>query len=242
MYPIYETYTGVNFPMKVMIKMDGIDTLNAKLISYARALEDIIPSSCPWLLIRDTDCVPVNKKVMAGNDDKKDVDTNGADFKVVFQNGYGVESTFVSEPDKLARMLSSYYSLSTSDISILQNKILEINTSYQNKVMNILEDVHKELKKHFERQIKKRSGRVYQKLKFEDMLSQITDTNIQYIMTKPIKDMYLKDIHESVETMYGSCLVPKLDHRSIFVYYYSWMSNIDDMFLSHKLMLDKIYQ
>ena len=74
------------------------------------------------------------------------------------------------------------------------------------------------------------------------MLSQITDTNIQYIMTKPIKDMYLKDIHESVETMYGSCLVPKLDHRSIFVYYYSWMSNIDDMFLSHKLMLDKIYQ
>ena len=55
-------------------------------------------------------------------------------------------------------------------------------------------------------------------------------------------DMYLKDIHESVETMYGSCLVPKLDHRSIFVYYYSWMSNIDDMFLSHKLMLDEIYQ
>lgn len=36
--------------MKVMIKMDGIDTLNAKLISYARALKDIIPSSCPCYL------------------------------------------------------------------------------------------------------------------------------------------------------------------------------------------------
>lgn len=44
------------------MKMDGIDTLNGKLISYARALKGIIPSTCEWLIIRDTDCVPLNRK------------------------------------------------------------------------------------------------------------------------------------------------------------------------------------
>lgn len=242
MCPKYESYIGVTFPMKVMIKMDGIDTLNAKLISYSRALKDIIPSSCPWLLIRDTDCVPVNKKVTAGNDDKKDVDTNGAEFKVLFQEGYGVESTFVSEPEKLSKMLCSYYSLAETEVTDLKNKILEINISYRNKVRDILDNVHKELKKHFERQLKKRAGRVYQNLKFEDMLEQISETNIQYIMTKPIMDMYLKDIHVEVEIMYGSRTVPKLDHSSIFTYYYTWMTSINDMFVSHKTILDEIYR
>lgn len=242
MCPMYETYTGASYPMKVMIKMDGIDTLNAKLISYSRALKEIIPSSCPWLLIRDTDCVPVNKKVMAGNDDKKDVDTNGAEFKVLFQEGYGIESTFAAEPDKLARMLCRYYSLSDSDINDLRDKILEINIAYLNKVRDVLDNVHKELKKHFERQLKKRAGRVYQNLKFEDVLAQITETKIQYIMTKPIMDMYLSDIHTAVETRYGSRSVLKLDHNSIFTYYYSWMTSIDDMFMSHKAILEEIYR
>lgn len=61
MCPKYEEYANVSFPMKIVVKMDGIDTLNAKLITYSRALKGIIPRNCKWLLIRDTDCVPCNK-------------------------------------------------------------------------------------------------------------------------------------------------------------------------------------
>ena len=34
MCPKYEEYANVSFPMKIVVKMDGIDTLNAKLITY----------------------------------------------------------------------------------------------------------------------------------------------------------------------------------------------------------------
>lgn len=69
--PKYEAWTNISSSCNVIIKMDGIDTLNAKLISYARALKGVIPSTCEWLVIRDTDCVPINKKIIAENDDKK---------------------------------------------------------------------------------------------------------------------------------------------------------------------------
>lgn len=68
----YEAVTGKSEPIaNVYIPMRGIDTLNGKLVAYSRALKGVIPDSCKWLIIRDTDCVPCTRKESAGNDDKR---------------------------------------------------------------------------------------------------------------------------------------------------------------------------
>ena len=46
-----------------------------------------------------------------------------------FQNGYGIESTFAAEPDKLAKLLCSYYSLENSE-DVVENIIMETNAEY----------------------------------------------------------------------------------------------------------------
>lgn len=240
--PKYEAYTGKELSTHVIMKMEGIDTLNAKLISYARALKGILPSTCKWLLIRDTDCVPVNRKIAAGNDDKENVDTSGAAFEVYFQNGYGIESTFVSEPEKLAKMLCSYYGLPEAEYVNLKRKMLDINQDFATKVKDVTNvQIHQELEKHFSRQKKKRSGRVYQALEFRDMLAQINASNIQYIMTKQILNKYLEKIHNEVVTHYEGITIPKLTSQSIFPFYFSWVNCKNDIFDSHIEMLDRIY-
>ncbi|MCB6622297.1 ATP-dependent nuclease [Mediterraneibacter sp. 210702-DFI.5.30] len=242
MCPKYEEYANVSFPMKIVVKMDGIDTLNAKLITYSRALKGIIPTNCKWLLIRDTDCVPCNKKESAGNVDKKNVDTSGAEFKVFFQNGYGIESTFAAEPDKLAKLLCSYYSLENSE-DVVENIIMETNAEYFNKVKDVLNvEVHQELEKHYKRQKEARSGKIYDNLQFTDMLKEISATNIQYIMTKPIMDRYLESLHAGIVNNFSNISAVKLDHRTIFTYYYQQISCLDDMFESHKALLQEIYR
>ena len=242
MRPLYETYANVSFPMQVIIKMDGIDTLNAKLLTCSRILKNIIPSNCKWILIRDTDCVPCNKKESAGNADKKNVDTNGAEFKVLFQDGYGIESTFATEPDKLAKLLCSYYGLENSKEDEIKDIILEVNEDYYSKVRDVLNvEVHQELEKHYNRQKEARSGKIYDNLKFTDMLSQISASNIQYIMTKNIMSRYLETIHTKIVNNYSSISAEKLTHETIFTYYYSYISCLDDMFESHKTILQEIY-
>lgn len=242
MRPLYETYANVSFPMQVIIKMDGIDTLNAKLLTCSRILKNIIPSNCKWILIRDTDCVPCNKKESAGNADKKNVDTNGAEFKVLFQDGYGIESTFATEPDKLAKLLCSYYGLENSKEDEIKDIILEVNEDYYSKVRDVLNvEVHQELEKHYNRQKEARSGKIYDNLKFTDMLSQISASNIQYIMIKNIMSRYLETIHTKIVNNYSSISAEKLTHETIFTYYYSYISCLDDMFESHKTILQEIY-
>lgn len=242
MRPLYETYANVSFPMQVIIKMDGIDTLNAKLLTCSRILKNIIPSSCKWLLIRDTDCVPCNKKESAGNADKKNIDTNGAEFKVIFQDGYGIESTFAAEPDRLAKLLCMYYGLDETEETAIRNIILETNEEYYVKVKDVLNvDVHQELKKHYERQKLARSGKIYDNLQFTDMLSQISPTNIQYIMTKNIMSRYLETIHIKIVNNYSNIETEKLNNETIFDYYYSKINSIDDMYECHKAILQEIY-
>lgn len=243
MRPLYETYANVSFPMQIVMKMDGIDTLNAKLLTCSRILKNIIPASCKWLLIRDTDCVPCNKKVSAGNADKKNVDTSGAEFKVLFQDGYGIESTFAAEPEKLKKLLCSYYGLEEPEENTIKNMILETNEEYYQKVRDCLNvEVHQELEKHFNRQKKARSGKIYDNLTFAEMLSQISADNIQYIMTKPIMDCYLESLHTRILSNYSNISVVKLDHRTIFTYYYQQIGCLDDMFESHKALLQEIYR
>lgn len=239
--PKYEAWANVSSSGNVIVKMDGIDTLNAKLISYARALKGIIPSTCEWLIIRDTDCVPINKKITAGNDDKKDVDTSGAPIAVLFQDGYGIESTFLSDPNKFARLITNYYELDVAEETNIHSEIGNLINAFSSNVKDITHPIHKTWKKHFERQIKVRSGRVYKGLTPEDVLSHITPTTIQYIMTKEIMNTFLQNLHSAISSNYPTTTKPALTSQSIFSYYYSWLTGLNDMFDSHKSILDQIY-
>ncbi len=241
MKPIYERLLDVTEPANVYLQMVGIDTLNAKLITYSRALKSIIPSTCKWIIVRDTDCVPCNKKVSAGNDDKKDMDTT-AEIKVLFQEGYGLESTFASDTHKLARMLAAYYGIDAVNIGMVETAIAETNESFKVQVKDITNvDIHRELQKHFDRQKQKRSGRIYQDLEYREMLLQITADNIQYILTKTIMDRYLSSIHLKIRALFPVVVKSELTHSSIFAFYYSWISQLDDIFDCHRIILDEIY-
>lgn len=241
MCPKYEAWANFTSSGNVIVKMDGIDTLNAKLISYARALKGIIPSTCEWLIIRDTDCVPINKKITAGNDDKKDVDTSGAPIAILFQDGYGIESTFLSDLNKFARLITNYYELDVVEETNIYSEIGNLINAFSSNVKDITHHIHKTWKKHFERQIKVRSGRVYKDLKPEDVLSHITPTTIQYIMTKEIMNIFLQDLHSAISSNYPTTTKPPLTSQSIFLYYYSWLTGLNDIFDSHKEILGQIY-
>lgn len=241
MCPKYEMWRGVNAIMNVYVKMDGIDTLNGKLISYARALKQVVPTNCKWLVIRDTDCVPISRKVTAGNDDKKNVDVSGATIEVIFQEGYGVESTFLTDPDKLARMLADYYGSVHVTETAIRLQIGMLNVSYSTRVKDITNPIYGEWKGHFDRQLKFRRGRVYHDLQPVDVLSQINDGTVQYIMTKGILDKYLVELHNYIIGLDTTITKPALNHQTIFTYYYSWMNSLNDMFDAHKMILHKIY-
>lgn len=239
--PKYETWANVSAPGNVFVKMDGIDTLNGKLISYARALKGIIPSTCEWLIIRDTDCVPLNRKTAAGNDDKKNVDTSNAPISVVFQEGYGIESTFLADPNKFARLITNYYELDVAEEGNVSTEISRLTSVFACNVKDITNSLHTNWKKHFERQIKARSGRVYNDLKPEDVLTLITPTTIQYIMTKDIMNIFLQNLHSFISSNYPMIAKPALTSQSIFSFYYSWLTGLNDMFDAHKLLLAQIY-
>ena len=74
------------------------------------------------------------------------------------------------------------------------------------------------------------------RLQFTDMLKEISATNIQYIMTKPIMDRYLESLHAGIVNNFSNISAVKLDHRTIFTYYYQQISCLDDMFESHKAL------
>lgn len=242
MYPIYERLAGVTAPANVIIKMEGIDTLNGKLISYSRALKGIIPSTCEWLVIRDTDCVPIDKRIRAGNEDIKCVDTSGAAISVVFQEGYGIESTFLAEKEKLAHLLADYYELPGTEQVQVQHCIENLADEYSRCVKDITNPTHIAWNKKFERQKKARAGNsVYKNLNPQDVLSLVNAANIQYIMTKDIMDGFLMRVDQFLKTAYPQTTKPALTHTSIFDYYYSWITSLDNIFESHKELLGKIY-
>ena len=238
----YEEITGKTEPNNVYIVINGIDTINSKLIIYSRTLKEIIPNECKWIIIRDTDCVPCNNTERAGNDDRRNMDTE-AEVKVLFQKGYGIESTFLSEIEKFVRFLGRYYNLEEDKYSIIKSFIMEMNIEFKQKACDITNvEVHQELEAHFNRQLEKRSGRVYRNLHFADMLSQINENNIQYIMTKKILNLYLAELHEKIVDEFPQVAnIDSLNTSNIFTVYYSQIVTEEDIYDCHKEILNEIY-
>lgn len=120
-------------------------------------------------------------------------------------------------------------------------EISRLTSVFACNVKDITNSLHTNWKKHFERQIKARSGRVYNDLKPEDVLTLITPTTIQYIMTKDIMNIFLQNLHSFISSNYPMIAKPALTSQSIFSFYYSWLTGLNDMFDAHKLLLAQIY-
>ena len=170
------------------------------------------------------------KSAMTGNANIGDLPVTEKTIK--FQKGYGIESTFVAEPEKFAKILIHYYQIDANQINRVQNIILTLNQQYNDKVQTTTDEVNREFESHYRRQKEKRLEKIYNEFDFRDLLSEITTSNIQNIMTKKIMDGYLSDLHNSIRQAYP-ITKPKLNSRTIFDAYYDSISCLDDILDCH---------
>lgn len=226
----YEQFSGITLQNYFIDKLNGIDTLHEKLLVYSRAVKQVVSENAKWVVVRDNDCLPPSKQRQAGIENITDLDVRQKEIK--FQNGYGIESTFVAEPEKFAKILLHYYQIDAAQLSSVKNIILELNHQYDNKVQTMRDDVNKEFENHYNRQKQQRQERIYNSFDFRDLLSEISPGNIQNIMTKNIMNWYLNDLHTAIFNAYNIAQA-KLTVRTIFDAYYSSISCLDDILDSH---------
>lgn len=226
---------GIDLPGLFIDKICGIDTLDNKLLAYSRAYADIAPLDAEWIILRDADCLPISKQ----NSTKRKSLTyvTAANRDMIFQNGYGVESTFIAETDKFADLLLKYYELDIQEHSNIVSSIDTLNLKYKEAAHNITDPLHQEIEKHFERQKSKRTE--VKDMQLRDMLCEIDETNIQYIMTKAILDKYLSSLHQEIEQNYTVYSEP-LNHSTISDFYLSSIRKMEDLYICHKELIDKI--
>ena len=167
---------------------------------------------------------------MTGNANIGDLPVTEKTIK--FQKGYGIESTFVAEPEKFAKILIHYYQIDANQINRVQNIILTLSEQYNDRVQTTTDEVNREFESHYRRQKEKRLEKIYNEFDFRDLLSEITTSNIQNIMTKKIMDGYLSDLHNSIRQAYP-ITKPKLNSRTIFDAYYDSISCLDDILDCH---------
>jgi predicted ATP-dependent endonuclease of OLD family len=227
--------TGNELPDIYIEKIYGIDTLSNKLLSYSRAYSDIVSLDAEWIIIRDSDCLPIS---MQGAEKKKSLTYIGAQKKdIIYQNGYGIESTFIAEPDKFSNLLISYYGLTIEAYDELFELIKNTNLEYFNNVINSMHPIHIELESHFKRQKANRTE--YKDLHFRDMLSKINKDNIQYIMTKKILNIYLDTLHQEISKKVAVYNEP-LNYNTLIDFYLSSIRKIEDLYLNHNNIIERI--
>ena len=233
---IISEINGMDLPGFFIDQIFGIDTLDNKLLAYSRAYVDIAPLDAEWIIIRDSDCLPISRQNSTKIRSLRYV--TASNKYMLFQNGYGVESTFIAETDKLANILLKYYKLDIQEHSNIVSSINTLNLKYKEAVHNITDPLHKEIEKHFERQKSKRPE--VKDIKLLDMLCEINETNIQYIMTKSILDKYLSFLHDEIIRKHSVTNTEALNNSTIMTLYLESIISMDDLYVCHKEMIYKI--
>lgn len=227
--------TGRDIPCLYIEKLCGIDTLNDKLLSYSRAYADIVSLDAEWLILRDSDCLPISKQSAEKRKSLTYVTSTRKD--VIYQRGYGVESTFVSEIDKFSNLIIRHYEIDLIELPAIKGMIQSLNQRYKTAIHTIINPIHKELETHFNRQKSKRPE--YKDLVFRDMLLEINETNIEYAMTKAMFDKYLMDLHQDVVGRY-TVQSDALNHSTIMTFYLGSIKRVEDFYDCHKTLIDQI--
>lgn len=238
MLPKYRQFLGREEPNAYIDKVNGIDTLNDKLLTYSTAFDGIVPDLAKWIVIRDTDCVPISRQPDVKGTNLGYLRATNKDL--YFQKGYGIESTFLTETDMFVKLILKYYSLNNTETLTVTSMVEDLNNTYAGKVLVSTDAIHEELENHFQRQKEQRKEKLYETLRFQDMLREIDNTKISYIMTKPILDMYLAELHGRIVAIYGTSL-SALKNDTLLEFYYNTISTIDDIYECHKELLELLY-
>ena len=232
----YELVSGNRIPLTKFYRLIGIDKLYPKLEVLTRAMNDVIPNK-KWLLIRDTDCIPISKIEQQKRLFKNPIHRN-VDLEIYYQDGYGIESTYMTDKSLLAKILYRHYS--TISIPMIETVIENVNRKFHADVNDSTNQLYIELKQHFDRQKDERPG--YESITFVDVINEISYANIQYIMTKQIAKWYYEEIHTRLCTIDTSLTVPVLTPKDIESLYISNINSLDDIYPAHLNMIDEIRQ
>lgn len=227
--------TGRELPCLYIDKLHGIDTLCDKLLSYSRAYADIVSPDAEWLILRDSDCLPISRQSAEKRRCLGYVTATSKD--ILYQRGYGVESTLVSEIDKFSDLIARHYELEPTELPAIKGIIESLNRRYKSAIIAVTDPIHKELETHFNRQKSKRPE--YKDLVFRDMLLEIDETNIEYAMTKAMLDKYLMDLHQDVVGRY-TVQSDALNHSTIMTFYLGSIRRVEDFYDCHKTLIDRI--
>lgn len=234
----YEQLSSITLQNYFIDKLNGIDTLHDKLLVYSRAVKDVVSTDAKWTIVRDNDCLPPSKQERAGNANIKDLAVTNKEIK--FQKGYGVESTFLAEPDKFTKILLHYYQIDASKFNNVKHVVMSLNEQYVSKVNTMTNEVNREFENHYNRQKENRQEKIYTEFDFRDILNEIHATNIQNIMTKKIMNLYLEDLHTEINRIYTVAKI-KLTERTIFDAYYNSIGNLSDILDCHLELINCLY-
>lgn len=131
------------------------------------------------------------------------------------------------------KWILKYYGLNDTENLTITSMVEDLNNTYAGKVLVSTDAIHEELESHFLRQKEQRKEKIYETLRFQEMLREIDNTKISYIMTKTILDMYLSELHGRIATIYGTSL-STLKNDTLLDFYYNNISTIDDIYECHK--------
>lgn len=222
-------------------QLQGIDTINEKLMSYSRALNNFVNPNTKWTIIRDQDCLPLSKNIRIANDHKRFIkidNHNTSTDNIIFQNGYGIESTFFTEIDKLSSLLINYYEIHIEgDKNEFRNKIIEKKSDFLHDIERHTSDLFQEFDRHLARQKQNRNG--YEDIIASDIIKDING-KIEYILTKQGIDKFLSEIHQELSTIIPSGK-KKLDHGKLIEFYFNNLDSEEKIYDCHKELVNKIF-
>lgn len=218
--------------------LTGIDRLDTKLEVLSQTYRRLSRENVSWILIRDTDFTALRDIEQFKSDIRSTIRSN-RELNIIFQNGYGIESTLFSERDKLNNFLSKYYNV---DKTKLNNMTKLLNSKYIKDCKIIGNDLYKILKSKFTEQENRRmDNKLYKNLDFDKFIEDVDD-NIQYIMHKKIIDMYLDELHNEIKKANPGISCIKLDSNNILDIYIDKIESINDFYESHITLLKEVFE
>ena len=216
--------------------MNGIDVLYPKLDILTRAMRDVVQPNTKWLLVRDTDCFPISK-IPAQKHTMEASVCRGVPFDIYYQNGYGIESTYMTNVQHLAKILSVYYGVPAAEI---ERMVQALNSKYAIDVKDSTNRIYNELNdNHFKRQKQERQ-RLYGSITFQNVIDEISDANIQYIMTRPIATWYYEDIHGMIKALHPEIEKASINIAEVENTYLDNIHSLNDFYDCHISMLEQI--
>lgn len=213
-----------------ILDINGIDDL----IEKVKGISTIIKKKKIFIL-RDTDWTPISRIDECKNTIIKQIPVDDKNIRICFQNGYGIESSLISDIEEFFLFISKQYYDSRIDeySDEIKKKIIQLNTRIADSCKKVNDKYYKKIKYSFEQQKKRRSKcKLYSSLCWDDIIKEIEPNTIQYIMNKEILQMYLNEVMQILK-LYDSEIV-NLDSKTIICDYLTYISAISqDAFKSH---------